>query len=482
MATSDESNGGTIGSVEDTSAGEPESNDGATAEDATAAESTTGATGEPAAATGASTGEPAAADGSLSGNGPESHENGRFGRRVRRSRSALGGALGVVGTVLGAATAAPVSGASLDRSRTVRQRVLEEREAEAWDAIRSAVDGRVTICGSTQATDGRRCFWLGEVAGVDGRASARSIPHDEFDVARALAPVDDGGAVVVGNSSPRRTGATSDVLAVRTEADGRTRSRTVFGESGYAYCNAVIRTRDGGYLIGGGAIPDGGSEMDAWIAKTDAELGRTWSRTYGRSDGDTVNAIAEAPDGGVLLVGSTAGGHNDVWLVKVDDRGRREWDRTIGGDGYDLARAAIATRDGGYAFAGHTTSGADGKRAWIATLDAAGELSWERTYRDGERSLAHDLVETDRGFAVAGESTGADGGARAFVATVDRVGTWRQKRTFDRAASARSILTVDDGRYVVVGTTRAGGPRGSAHPWIASVAPATGRPEPTGAS
>ena len=72
-----------------------------------------------------------------------------------------------------------------------------------------------------------------------------------------------------------------------------------FRGSGEEWCESVIATTDGGYLlVGGSDSPADGDKseasrggMDMWVVKIDANGNKVWDKTFGGSDLDYCNAV-----------------------------------------------------------------------------------------------------------------------------------------------------------------------------------------------
>lgn len=364
----------------------------------------------------------------------------------------------------------------LDRPIDVRDAVVAETDTLALCGSTAATAASAFWLATVDLGGGR--------PSVGQSGVGRTIETAGFDVARSITSAADGGYVVVGNTVTDRDSATaepghtpSDVAAVATDREGRVRSRTTVGESIVSCCNDVIRTEGGGYALVGGTIVDDSGTMDGWVVRLDDELRVEWTGTYSRSDGDSLTAIVERPTGGFLLVGNAAGGRNDAWILAIDDRGAVDWERSLGGPGYDRATAAVRSADG-YAFVGqHATVGSSSdrdergsKNVWIVTVSDDGEVRWDRAYDTPSRTLARDVVETNDGLAIVGDETRPTGRTRAFVATIDAAGEWQSRRAFEDGTSARVIVPTADragtDEVAIVGATFDGSDRRRPRPWI----------------
>ena len=98
-----------------------------------------------------------------------------------------------------------------------------------------------------------------------------------------------------------------------------------------------------------------------------------WEKIYNRSDYDYVYSIANTPDGGFVVVGSTYSEEfqsSDILILKISIQGNLVWEKTFGGKDTERAYSVIATPDGEYVIAGITKSkGAGNEDIWLLKLE-----------------------------------------------------------------------------------------------------------------
>src|SRR5690606_16397312 len=105
---------------------------------------------------------------------------------------------------------------------------------------------------------------------------------------------------------------------------------------------------------------------DGWVLKLRANGTILWNKTYGGSKRDTVRSIALAPDGTIVLAGTTEsndsdvsnlhGTEPDVWVMQLGSDGTMLWNKTYGGTGADIGRGIALTADSGVVVVGATQS------------------------------------------------------------------------------------------------------------------------------
>ncbi|RDB02378.1 PKD domain-containing protein [Runella aurantiaca] len=188
-----------------------------------------------------------------------------------------------------------------------------------------------------------------------------------------------------------------DYWVVNINGDGSLLWDRTLGGNKEDFLTSLIRTTDGGYLLGGFSNSDLSGEKnessrggrDYWVVKMD-DNGFLWDKTLGGGNDDVLNSLNETTDGGYILGGDSPsnaggdksenpkGGRNDQWVVKISTGGSKQWDKTIGGSGSDNLRSIRQTSDGGYILGGTSDSNISGDKSedskggrdyWVVKLD-----------------------------------------------------------------------------------------------------------------
>lgn len=150
-----------------------------------------------------------------------------------------------------------------------------------------------------------------------------------------------------------------------------------------------------------------------------------WQKTIGGSIQDGLYAICLGAGGQVLLGGASnsnisgektenSRGSADFWLVSLNAAGQIQWQRTIGGDDNDSLFSAASTTDGGWITGGISESNISGEKTensrgygdyWIVKLDQNGSIQWQRTIGGNNLDILRSIATTaDGGYIVAGTS------------------------------------------------------------------------------
>ncbi|QMU28343.1 GEVED domain-containing protein [Adhaeribacter radiodurans] len=266
-----------------------------------------------------------------------------------------------------------------------------------------------------------------------------------------------------------------------------------FGGSGTDNFSKVIRTKDGGYLLGGHSpSPVTGDKSqgsrggnDYWLVKTDAQGNKQWDKRYGGDDDDNLNALIATSDGGYLLGGNSLSiqtgdksqgsrGSKDYWVVKVNASGVKQWDKRFGGTLDDDLRALIQLPSGEYILAGHTLSGDNGDKSeenwgasdfWVVKISSTGNKIWDKRFGGtGEDWLEAALLNSDGSLLLGGRSTSGSngnktqasrGGRDYWVIKINSSGTKQWDKRFGGSLNddLQTIIRTSDGNYLLGGTS-----------------------------
>ncbi len=197
----------------------------------------------------------------------------------------------------------------------------------------------------------------------------------------------------------------------------------------------MVRTPDGGLLAGGSSrsgisgnkTDSSRGSYDYWIVKLDANGKKQWDKTFGGKYGDILTAILKTNDGGYLLGGTSGSGLSgdktvdkvdsgpDFWMIKLDAGFNKVWDNTFerepefeGVYYYNEFQSVQQTSDGGYIISGTTQYEDDlySIQYIIAKCDALGNTEWSKVIPVGMGTAAFAL-ETTGGYLVGGSNYNA---------------------------------------------------------------------------
>jgi hypothetical protein len=213
----------------------------------------------------------------------------------------------------------------------------------------------------------------------------------------------------------------------------------------------IQQTTDGGFIIAGSTSNFGAGGFDAYLIKTDSMGDTLWTKTYGGTYDDYVNAVQQTTDGGYIVAGFTyefGAGSSDIYIIKTNANGNTLWTKTFGTTYYEEGYFAQQTLDGGYIIAG----GSD-----LIKTDINGDTLWTKTFDNLCESVQQ---TTDGGYIITG-TTGMTGGDFYLLKT-DTGGNVLWKKAFGGSSSdfAHCVRQTMEGGYIISGQTTSFGAGG----------------------
>lgn len=324
---------------------------------------------------------------------------------------------------------------------------------ESLHAVEQTADGGFILGGQsespasgnkTSTNHGQTDFWIVRTDASGNKLWDRSFGGVDYDFLRALKPIADGGFIVGGSStSPPGGNKTSprhgadDYWVLRLDADGNKIWEASFGGEKNDFLKSVQQTPDGGFVLAGYSLSDTNGNKtavsyggyDYWLVRLDANGNWLWDRAYGGDQSEQLAAVLVAPNGDLLLAGSSSSGVNgkrtaprfgyeDFWVLRLDADGNEIWQAAYGGNQYqELLSAAVAGN--GFVLAGWSTSPPSGSKTgaflgnydyWLVRIDGAGNQIWDGSFGGTSWEEAQSVAPTaDGGYVVSGHSSSFNG-------------------------------------------------------------------------
>ena len=227
----------------------------------------------------------------------------------------------------------------------------------------------------------------------------------------------------------------------------------------------VMQTRDGGYLVVGMTDDTGRHTSDMLIVKTDADGELEWQKIIGTTNQhDWANISAEVSDGYIIAGALTAGGDQERGLVKFDAEGNILWQKTYGHAGNDAIRGIDITCDGAIVATGYVGGKqrgylfiSDGRQGFIMKVDKDGNLKWDKALSSTTHGMR--IQKTAEGFAIGGNkwrsSDGLDHEDVVLVLTdSDGNETYHNYYGGDGDDQVYDFAVTTDGGYIFGGHSR----------------------------
>lgn len=329
-----------------------------------------------------------------------------------------------------------------------------------------------------------------------GSSSVTLIGGSNDDLGQKIILTSDNGLLVVGTSSSN-DGTFSglgignrDIFALKMNSSGNIEWVNTFGGSSSDRAKDVIEDSAGNYIITGYSGSNNGDFSgfnrggnDIFLIKISPNGQLIWTRTYGGSDDDFGYALAEGPNGGYVVTGSTrstdgnfSGRSNsslDIFTMLTSVDGVPAWIETFGGSGNDEGLGISISNNNTIAVTGSfqsnngTFSGIQIGQAsfFILELRLSGNPLGITSYGGSGIDIGNTIISTqDGGFAIAGITNSDDvhfnglnrGDFDAFVMKTDAGRNIQWVNTFGGSNfdEATDIVQSPTGEFIISGSTR----------------------------
>jgi len=194
---------------------------------------------------------------------------------------------------------------------------------------------------------------------------------------------------------------------------------------------------------------------------------RNWTRSYGGPGEDAAWDLRPTSDGGAVVAGSTdsfGAGGMDAWVLRLDEAGYFLWEKTFGGPQDDAAFQVRETADQGFLVAGSTAIAGDAGRPWLARLNAAGAVVWQREFDGLSDGRPVGVDETAGGGILFGWGAAAQG---LWVLWLDGAGAILSQKEYTLLEDETPMFlhaTLDGGFFAVGSADEAAGV--GTFPWM----------------
>jgi hypothetical protein len=305
----------------------------------------------------------------------------------------------------------------------------------------------------------------------------------------------DGGYIMAGQTSEGRRNF-SDMLVVKTDANGDLQWQKIIGARGQADYGTFVTEVSDGFLIAGGLF-DSGSQRRA-LLKIDSDGTIVWKKNYPGEGNGSIRGIDITGDGGIVAtgyVGSREKGYQFIcddgqgFILKTDANGNLQWEKILFSAPHGMRIEEVA---GGYAIGANVWINESGKHhqnvCLILTDNKGGETFSGSYGGDGDDQVFDFGITTDGGYIFGGHSRSPSYGTVNWDFLLLKVGndkkeqwhkTFGQPRGYDAKYihdESYGIKQTPDGGYVIVGGSgdeyeysESGHPKGHSDLWLAYV-------------
>ncbi len=293
-------------------------------------------------------------------------------------------------------------------------------------AITRSADGSLIILGTSKsfAKNYDRDIYVAKIS-LEGKLiweQSLGGKRDEF--AGGIAETDDGGLLVVGDSNSFGNGY-KDVYIAKLDKNGKMILSHVIGGEKEDSIQALARATDGTMILVGYREPERAGDTDFFVMKIDQNGKKIWAKTYGEDQADRLNSVIATADGGIVATGSTRSyksAQTDMSVMKLDTDGNIVWHKIYGFKYYEYGNAVASTPDGGVMIAGGTsTLGKGDHSVYMIALDKSGELVWSHVYGDRGKDRMNAIERMDDGSMIAvGGSDSYSRATKFYMLKIDK--------------------------------------------------------------
>jgi hypothetical protein len=246
----------------------------------------------------------------------------------------------------------------------------------------------------------------------------RAFDFDGDDFLYCLKELEDRSLMTVGFTSGLGSPSLTDILILKTDADGYGLWKEYYEGPGNDRAGEVIQTSDGECVLVGFS-EDAAGDSDVFLMKFNSSDGDSiWTRTYGDTTRDLGSAVWETASGDLIVGGGMmnyAQGWGKSYLVRTDSRGDSIWSRTYGDTAGDQYIYSVAeTPDQGIVCGARCdpTGSGDSDFLFFKT-EAKGDTMWTSMVGDGDHQSPVCMIPTsDNGFVAAGFTRPISAGER----------------------------------------------------------------------
>lgn len=170
------------------------------------------------------------------------------------------------------------------------------------------------------------------------------------------------------------------ILVVAFSSTAQTSFYSIYTEGGFDYGNDIIQLPDDSYLITGASSSFGDAPSQAFLLNIDDEGNYLWSQNYGGGANEEGRKVIHQPGVGYYVAGFTTSfgaGDFDAYILMTDENGVFQWEKNFGGAGWDRIWDAAVAPDGTLVLVGSSDSfGAGQNDIMVMRIDASGNEIW----------------------------------------------------------------------------------------------------------
>jgi len=232
-----------------------------------------------------------------------------------------------------------------------------------------------------------------------------------------------------------------------------------FGGDLNEYGEAVIATKDSGFLAIGATESFGNGLTDFYLIKLDHKGDFLWHKTFGGPGIDYGKDIIETPDSGFIACGYSNSNSldYDINILKINKNGELIWNKRYGGDDWDFGNRIISSKTdpNSYYVVGKTYSYGNNGNGFILKINNHGDSLMMKTYGGPEEDEFQDIKQDHEGnLYCIGTNESQHQNPRLWISKINQLGDTSWNYYSDSLYSTGKSLTVINEKIVFCGSKK----------------------------
>lgn len=241
-------------------------------------------------------------------------------------------------------------------------------------------DGTYAVIGKTSSFGtGKTDIWLIKVDKTGKEQWNKTLGGPEWEEGNSIKKTTNGGFIIAGDTTSYSVG-DYDAWLIKVDENGAEQWNRSFGGINTDAGRSVELTRDDGYILAGETQSFGNGGTDIWLIKVNETGIEQWNTTIGSENEEYCNQIIESDDGGFVVAGHYIIKEGDDFklngfVVKIDSDGNVLWKRVVSTD-KAVGTSSIDKIDDGYIVGGFIGEDGDEQDLFIGKIDFSGNVIW----------------------------------------------------------------------------------------------------------
>jgi len=233
-----------------------------------------------------------------------------------------------------------------------------------------------------------------------------------------------------------------------------------FGGNKQDEATAIAEAVDGGFiLVGFGESFGADNDQDIVVFRTDIDGKVLWNQVYDEGFMEQAFDVFSETDGTFLVVGNAVpqqGDVQNVLLLRLSREGKPLWVQTYQSPNREAASSIIRSSDGGYLIAGTADDAQGNKDMLLLKVAADGALQWRRTYDGDGDDYGEAVVAVEEGYFLAGNidrPNRIDNDILLYKLDKSGQEIWEQPLLIstDEVDEVSDLITTSDGGIIIAG-------------------------------